>query len=303
MNREKRTYAGKLFTADFYPIFSDGRRIPSRAPKTKRSSAEQEKYNHNKAVRNIVERVNANFDERDYYEHPTFIPALAPQTREDAQRELKNHLARVKRRRQSELKKAKKALAAMPDTPELREQREQIAEKVKCLERPMKYAYSIEQVTYRSGEYKGRVNWHYHLFVTGGLDDRTMERLWDKGVRVNVDNYQPDRFGPEAAAKYMTKSNVAFGKKKYICSRNMVPPKVPDPSKRDGKTSQRQFEHWAKERVDDAAFWERRYKGYRFLRCYARRNPYNGRWYLSVVMYRTDKDPPPWTLEDWGVLE
>lgn len=208
MNREKRTYAGRLLAVDFYPVFSDGRRIPSRAPKTKRSTAEQEKYNHNKAVRNIVERVNANFDERDYYEHPTFIPALAPQTREDAQRELKNHLARVKRRRQSELKKAKKALAAMPDTPELREQREQLAEKVKCLERPMKYAYSIEQVTYRSGEYKGRVNWHYHLFVTGGLDDRTMERLWDKGVRVNVDNYQPDRFGPEAAAKYMTKSNV-----------------------------------------------------------------------------------------------
>ena len=76
MNREKRTYAGKLFTADFYPIFSDGRRIPSRAPKTKRSTAEQEKYNHNKAVRNIVERVNANFDERDYYETRRLFPHL-----------------------------------------------------------------------------------------------------------------------------------------------------------------------------------------------------------------------------------
>ena len=259
MNREKRTYAGKLFTADFYPIFPDGRRLPSRAPKTKPSTAEQEKYNRNKAVRNLVEIANVNFDDRDFFLHPTFTPAQAPQSREEALRVLKNYLARVKRRRQSELKKAKQALAAMPDTPELLEQREQLAEKIKALSRPLKYAYVVEQVTYRSGAYKGRMNWHYHLFVTGGLDDRTMERLWDRGVRVNADNYQPDRFGPEAAAKYMLKSNVMFGKKRYICSRNMTPPKVPDPSKRDGKTSQRQLEHWAKERVDDAAFWERRY--------------------------------------------
>ena len=78
---------------------------------------------------------------------------------------------------------------------------------------------------------------------------------------------------------------------------------VPDPSKRDGRTSNRQLEHWAKERIDDAAFWERRYKGYRFVRCFARKNPFNGHWYLSVIMYRTDSDPPPWALEDWGVYE
>ena len=51
MNREKRTYSGKLLDVDFYPVFSDGRRMPSRKPKTKPSTAEQEKYNRNKAVR------------------------------------------------------------------------------------------------------------------------------------------------------------------------------------------------------------------------------------------------------------
>lgn len=130
-----------------------------------------------------------------------------------------------------------------------------------------------------------------------------MEALWPHGVRVNCDNFQPERFGPEAAAKYMLKSNVQAGKKRYICSRNLTPPKVPDPSKRDGKTSQYQLERWAKERVDDAAFWERRYKGYKFIRCFARKNPFNGRWYLSLIMYRTDDSLPPWALDDWGVYE
>lgn len=300
MNREKRTYSGKLLDVDFYPIFSDGRRIPTRAPKSKPSTEEQEKYNRNQSIKEVVQIVNANFDEYDYYFHPTFFPQYAPQTREEAVQILTKWREKVKRRRVTRLKKATKALDAMPNTPELLEVRNRLKQEIRILKRPFKFVYSIEQVDYKSGEYKGRVNWHYHLFVTGGLDDRTMERLWDKGVRVNCNNFQPERFGPEAAEKYMMKSNAEKGKKKYICSRNMSKPKVPNPAKRDGKVSQYQLERWAKERRDDAAFWERRYKGYKFLRCFPRKNPFNGRWYLSVVMYRTDKDPPPWAFEDWA---
>lgn len=303
MIREKRTYSGKLLDVDFYHVFSDGRRIPTRAPKTKRSTEEQEKYNKNQAVKKLIRLANTNFDEFDYYFHPTFFPKYAPQTREEAKRILTNYFRCVKRRRASELKRAQKALAAMPNIPELREERKRLEQNIRILKRPFKYIYSIEQVTYKSGENKGRENWHYHIFVTGGLDDRTMERLWDKGVRVNCNNFQPERFGPEAAEKYMLKSNIQAGKKKYTCSQNMTPPKVPDPSKRDGKTSHYQLERWAKERVDDAAFWERKYKGYKFIRCFPRKNPYNGRWYVSVIMYRAGEEPPPWAFEDWGTYE
>lgn len=303
MTREKRTYSGKLLDVDFYPVFADGRRVPSRAPKAKRSTEEQGKYNKNKAVREFVRILNANFDTYDNFLHPTFFPESAPQTREEALKTIRSWLAKVKRRRITELKKAEKALAAMPNTAELREECERLKQNIRVLKRPFKYAYVIEQVTYKSGMHKGRVNWHYHIFVTGGLENRTMERLWDKGVRVNCDNFQPERFGPEAAAKYMLKSNVQESKKKYICSRNMESPRAPDPSKRDGRTSQYQLERWAKERIDDAAFWERKYKGYKFVRCFARKNPFNGRWYISVIMYRTTDSPPPWAFEDWGVYE
>ena len=65
--REKRTYSGKLLDVDFYPVFEDGRRIPSRAPKGKRSSQEQERYNKKKAVKDFVRLINTNFDNQDYF--------------------------------------------------------------------------------------------------------------------------------------------------------------------------------------------------------------------------------------------
>ena len=41
MQRERITKSGRLLDIDFYPVLADGRRLPTRAPKTKRSTAEQ----------------------------------------------------------------------------------------------------------------------------------------------------------------------------------------------------------------------------------------------------------------------
>ena len=76
-------------------------------------------------------------------------------------------------------------------------------------------------------------------------------------------------------------------------------PQKPEQKVKDGKIKRRSVERMAKERVDDAAFWEKRYKGYRFIRCYSRYNEYNGNWYVSVVMYKTDGDPPDWKEKEW----
>ena len=61
----------------------------------------------------------------------------------------------------------------------------------------------------------------------------------------------------------------------------------------DGRITARGVEKLARERTDDAAYWERRYKGYRFVRAYSRYNSYNGYWYVSVVMYKTKETAPP----------
>lgn len=301
VQREKRTYSGPLMEADFFPVFSDGRRVPTRLPKEKPSSEEQKKYNRLQATKKLIRLVNANFDGTDYLMHPTYTQSAAPETEKEARRDIVNYLRRVKARRETELKRVraklkelKAASATVPGFASLKEETQRLKAQLRKLRQPMKYIYVIERQTYRTGERKGKDNWHFHLFVTGGLDRGTMEKIWKKGVRTNCDSFQPETFGPEAAAKYMSKD--PQGTKRFVRSQNL---KLPKERTRDGAITKRGVEKLARERVDDAAYWERRYKGYKFLRCYARYNGYNGHWYVTVVMYRTEGDPPPWTAGEW----
>ena len=301
MQREKRTYSGPLLEADFYPVFADGRRLPTRAPKTKPSTAEQKRYNQTQATKKLIRYANANFDTTDYLMHPTYEPAKAPQSEAEARRDMVNYLRRVKTKRKSEAKRLRKDLAAaesaaakMPENPYLSSAVEKLRAAIQKLEAPFKYIYVIEKQTYKRGIYAGRVNWHFHLFLSGGIDSKTLEAMWTNGLRTNCNNYQPDKFGPEAAAKYMSKD--PQGAKRFSCSRNLQRPKE---KIKDGMIARSTVARMATERVDDRAFWERRYKGYRFLRGYARFNTYNGHWYLSAVLYRTDGAPPRWEEDEW----
>lgn len=301
MQREKITCSGPLLEADFFPVFEDGRRMSTRAPKVKPSTAEQEKYNRTQATKKLIRLVNANFDATDYFMHPTYRPSCAPQTEKEARRDIVNYLRRIKTKRASEVRRLQKDLLAaedaarqLPDNPYLATNIERLKAQLKKLEAPFKYIYVIEKVTYKTGIYAGRANWHFHLFVTGGISNRVMERMWKNGVRTNCNNYQPDNFGPEAAARYMSKD--PQGRKSFSYSRNL---KKPQSKKKDGKISRRSVERIATMRVDDRAFWEKRYKGYRFIRCYSRFNKHNGHWYVSVIMYKTDGDPPQWKEDEW----
>ncbi len=295
MIREKQTKSGKLLEADFFPIFSDGRRLPSRAPKTQRSTAEQARYNRRQAVKKIVRLINTNFDGEDIIMHPTYEQEKAPQSIEDARRDLVNYLRRVKTRRAAELKKVVAALEALPDVAALNEQRRKLEVKRKKLEAPFKYAYTVEKVQYKSGKFVGRDNWHFHLFLTGGIERKALEEMWPNGMRTNADRFQPEKFGPEAIAKYMVKD--PQGAKSFCCSRNMDKPVS---KQKDGKITPYGMERLAKQRVDDREYWENRYKGYRFIKCYSRFNEFNGHWYVSVVMYKADGGPPPkWEFADW----
>lgn len=56
---------------------------------------------------------------------------------------------------------------------------------------------------------------------------------------------------------------------------------------RRGRMSARTVEKIALQRTDDREYWESRYRGYKFLRCRASYNPYNGQWYVTALMYRT----------------
>lgn len=302
MEREKKTISGPLMEIDFYPVFSDGRRMPSRQPKTKPSSEAQRKYNQTQAIKKFVRLVNTNFDSSDYFMHPTYDPKYAPQDEQKARRDMVNYIRRVKTKRTSELKKRqrefdelKKILKTMPDNKYLQESAKGIKKRIRKLSEPLKYIYVIEKKEYQRGEFTGKANWHFHLFITGGIDNRDMENLWNNGMRTNCNNYQPEKFGPEAAAVYMSKD--PQGAKRFAYSRNLSKPK--EKIMNNKLLNRRRVAQIATERVDDASFWERRYKGYKFIRCFARYNGYNAHWYVTAIMYKSGTVPPDWKTNEW----
>jgi hypothetical protein len=292
MIREKHTISGRLLEADIYPIFNDGKKIPSRAPKTKPSTEEQIKYNKKKAEKKAVRLINANFDETDIIMHPTSEQDKAPESEAEMDRIMDNYFRRMKTWRASEAKNVRAQLLRYPDDKTLQKT-------LAKLEAPFKYWYSRELVPYKTGKKKGMPNWHVHIFMTGaGRDGRDKaEELWKNGMRTNADRFRPEIFGPEAAAKYMCKD--PQGKKRFSYSRNLTQPKEPKP--KDGKLTRNTVSKMAAERIDDKAYWEKKYKGYRFIRCYPKFNSYNGNWYISTVMYKADGSAAPeWSAEDWN---
>ncbi len=291
MIREKHVISGPLFEADFYPVFSDGRKMPTRAPKTKPTSEEQKKYNKKRAEKQIVRKVNANFDDTDIIMHPTYEQSQAPQSEAEARRDIANYLRRMKYWREQEAVRIRIQLALFPHATTL-------IKKLAKLEEPFRYIYAVEKQVYKTGAKKGMTNWHCHIFMTGageGGRDKAEEE-WKNGMRSNADRFRPEIFGPEAAAKYISKD--PQGSKRYTCSRNLKQPKEPAP--KDGRIGRNFLAKLAKERIDDKAYWEKRYKGYRFIRCYPKFNEYNANWYLSVVMYRIDGDAPKWDEDEWN---
>ncbi len=290
MIREKRTKSGRLLEADFFPVWPDGRRMPDRAPKTERSTEAQKKYNQQQAVKRTIRRINANFDTGDIWMCPTYEPEKAPASREEALRDIRNYMRRVKTKRASELKRIGKLLELCPADKKLRE-------RYRKLSAPFKYYGRIEKQVYKRGKYAGLVNWHFHIFMTGGLERDVLEDMWPNGIRTNADRFQPEKFGPEAAARYTAKD--PDGDRRFFCSKNLA---KPEEKVKDGKTSRRCVERMCTLRSDDKEYWENRYKGYRFVRAFPRFNEYNGHWYLSVVMYKIDGsgDLPEWKIDDWA---
>lgn len=252
MIRESRIESGNMFEVEFYPVFSDGRRIPDRAPKTKLSCEAQKKLNLKNARKKFVRLINTNFTRRDIVVHGTYRDREMPADEAGVRKDIKNYIDRIRRWRRRR------------GLPEL------------------KYVYVIEaKVSARTGV----LRWHFHM-VLSGMDRDTAEQMWGHGDYTNADRLQPGEKGCEALAKYMTKC--PMGSKRWAGSRNLDKPTVHGP--RDGKISESWLARLAQQRLDDRGYWENRYKGYRFVEASAYYNEINGHWYLSVVMYKLGEE-------------
>ncbi len=294
MIREKQMKSGNLLEVDFYPVWANGHKMPTRAPKTNISTEVQFRYNRNQAIKKLIRLVNVNFDNSDYYIHPTYKTENEPKNEDAARKDMNNFIRRSKRYIAKKLKEIQKEIEETlvefekyPESKTISKALSSLKLKENELSRPFKYIYSIEEAS----------KWHFHMFFSGcGLTKDEIAELWGKGI-LEGDKFAPDEFGPEAAAAYMAKD--PKGRKSFVYSRNLEKPK--EPKVKDGKLTRGGLARLAQTRVDDASYWEKRYKGYRFMRSYPRFNKFNNHWYMSVVMYKTEEAPPKWrySADEW----
>lgn len=182
--RTRTIKAGPRLEVEIYPIF--GREASGRARAARQNVTPEavRRLNEERSRRRVVQLADANFTADDI--HLTLTYRQAP-TYEQAQKDLKNFLRTLKRRR---------------------EQRELP---------PLKYIYSIE------GDNDGnRERIHVHMLISGGIDRLELEAIWAKGY-ANADRLQPNEFGLEAVARYITKQQ--RNRRKWCCSRNLTKPK------------------------------------------------------------------------------
>ena len=255
--REKRIHSGKTFEVEFYPIKIDGRRY-TRGTKKKVSREVQKKLNDENARKYLRRLLDTNFDETGYYCTFTYRDDEMPMTYEDCKRDVNNFLKRLRR-----------ALKSAGVTNEL------------------KYIYAIEM---KVSKKTGIERFHLHIVINGGLKRKQIKDIWGKGDIKRVEELQPDNCGFERLANYLCKEwnneLLPESRKRYTPSRNLKKPNIPKP--KDGVFSHRHLEKLCKFCIDDAGYWERRYKGYRFIRAIPDYNKETSTWSLDVMMRKKE---------------
>ena len=254
--REKRIYQGKNFLdVEIYNMFDIKER--GRKKELKKSSMKQVKQNDKNARKYFRQLVNTNFGKGDFCVHATYDEKTIPETVDAAEKYVLNYLRRLDyRRKKNGLKK-------------------------------IKYIIVTEYRTKNNGV-PTRI--HHHIIMDGKLDRETVEDLWrmrrKRGEKqglpigtINVDRLQPDEYGLEALAQYLTKG--LTGQKRWHPSQNLKKPVV---KKNDYKWSYKKLVRLA-DQTDCNEIWEKLYPGYRVTKCQSAYGDELG-WSITIRMRR-----------------
>lgn len=167
-NRSSVIVCGDYMDGDIYPVYQPAGKRRSRCRPTSKVQKELNQRNAEKQLKRIIHN---NFGADDIVLHLTFRPDRQPASLDDAKRELRNFLSRLRRFYR------KKGIV-------------------------LKYIAVVEY-----GKRGGKV--HFHLILTGGVDRDELEQLWGNGY-ANTKRLQFDADGLTALAKYITKDRVTY---------------------------------------------------------------------------------------------
>ncbi len=180
--REKVYKCGNYLEVSIYPVY---RKASQRSRKAKPTKEIQKKLNQRNAENKVIRLLNANFTPADIQFNLSYMEKCLPGSDEDAAKELRNFLRRVKNYRKKH---------GMPT---------------------LKYIAVTE---------KGKRNkrYHHHIVMNGEVDINTLTKLWGRGLTTSKP-LQFDETGLVGLGKYIVKEPIC-SKKRWNASKNLVNP-------------------------------------------------------------------------------
>lgn len=264
--RAKATPAGRMLYVNSFPIWDtttrrDAEAHMSKAKERKGTTAAQKRLNARHASERLEQLINANFGAGDLLLSLTYRRKDAPQTVEEAQKHVRNFLARLRR------------LCRKQGAPD------------------PQYVYVTETKT---SKWEG-TTYHHHMALKVALPRDEVEALWRKKHGYGDIKIAWDKENNLTQwAKYMAKEVCAgvhteeyAAKHRWAASKGL---KVPPARESDKKISRRRVEAIAKEmqRDPDVAkmHMEACYPGYKVLEMTIRTSEWVGGAYVQAVMTR-----------------
>ena len=257
--REQKHICGKnLETApylevDIFEITEAQHKASTRAKKELATSLAKENQNQNASRRYLTQLVNTNFHLGDWSVTLTYtdenLPAAGDFDRVD--KDFSNFTKRLYR---------------------LCDRR--------GIERPKWVCVTEYRTIDKNGKTLGRHHHHEIMSHPAGLTREDVEGLWNKGG-IRCERVWFDHNSAESLAKYITKNKRC--KRHWRQSRGLEMPKRPKPN--DSRWSRKKLKEAFQNRLEDGAFWEGKFPGFRLHRCEAKVTG-NETMHMIVKMYR-----------------
>lgn len=271
--REKIYRTGDYLDIQLFPVFNKAN--ARRKKRSKPTSEMQAKLNQRNAERALTRILNENFGEEDISVTLTYSAKDLPESFEDAERDAKNFLRRVKRLR------AKKGLEEI---------------KYVLIPGPGRFHFHIP-MNGGLGDKELQKLWPYGYcnIIHFQLNENGIEghaRYIAKQFEESDDPDIFDMFDINEETGEVTEVQSAEGrgqrkkgKRRYSCSKNIIRPEAEE---KDGRISAAKVEEIATVDSESRRVFEKLYPGY----CLSDVRPYyneeNGGYYLEIRMYRSD---------------
>ncbi len=246
--RVKTIKSGQMLECEIYPIWKTSKK--DRGKREKPSRQAQKNLNEKNTKKKVIRLINTNFTSDDIWATFTYDKEYLPEDPDQAKRDMQNYIRRLSRY----IKKN--------NLPAL------------------KYIYVTE---HEEDEAKGKKRVHHHI-VMNFRDRDLAEQIWDKGGRTHSRRLQPDDYGLEGLARYITKDPKSS--KRYTTSRNLDKPKV---TVADSKLTKRKAEKIAGDPNIACVLFQKLYEGYLFKDLDIKYSDFVSGVYLYVRMRQMDK--------------